>query len=63
MENLSVEENLYGWQVAKKCPDCTFIVFIHNGKNKDNCISIVEKKYDEGHTCPASKALLDSTLF
>lgn len=63
MENLSVEESIHGWQVAMKCPDCTFIAFIHNGKDKDNCISIVEKKYAEEHHCPASKALLDTTLF
>ena len=63
MENLSIENSIHGWQVSKRCPDCKYIVFVNNGKDKDNCIKIVETKFEQEHFCAVTKMLLEDTLF
>ena len=39
------------WDVTKRCGKCNLAVFIHKGKDRDNCVSIVESKFAEHHKC------------
>lgn len=52
-------DNYFGtWtSVDKKCTKCNLLVFIPKGKDEENCIKIVNDRFDSLHTnCDASSA-------
>lgn len=47
---LQVDETLSGWNVIKRCDVCKDKpVWVHNSKDKDRAISVVEQKFIEYH--------------